>query len=43
LAQPNIGAAIASATSKSQLATLFEATELKLDKEDLNLLDQKSK
>lgn len=43
LAQPNIGAAIASATSKSQLTTLFEATELKLDKEDLNLLDQKSK
>lgn len=43
LAQPNIGAAIASATSKSQLASLFEATELKLDKEDLNLLDQKSK
>lgn len=43
LAQPNIGAAIASATSKTQLATLFEATELKLDKEDLNLLDQKSK
>lgn len=43
LAQPNIGAAIASATSKSQLATLFEATELKLDPEDLDLLDQKSK
>lgn len=43
LAQPNIGAAIASATSKTQLATLFEATELKLDPEDLDLLDQKSK
>jgi aryl-alcohol dehydrogenase-like predicted oxidoreductase len=41
LAQPNIGAAIASATSKTQLATLFEATELKLDKEDLDFIRPK--
>lgn len=35
LAQPHITAPIASATSESQLNTLFEATELKLDSEDL--------
>lgn len=35
LAQPHITAPIASATSESQLNTLFEATELQLDSEDL--------
>ncbi|GAB3994051.1 aldo/keto reductase [Spirosoma daeguense] len=39
LAQPHIGAPIASATSQSQLATLFAATILELDAEDLELLD----
>lgn len=38
LAQPNIDAPIASATSKSQLKTIFAAPEMKLDEEDLNLL-----
>ena len=39
LAQPNIDAPIASATSKSQLETIFAAPEMKLDEEDLNLLN----
>ncbi len=42
LAQPHIGAPIASATSQSQLETLFAATRLNLDKEDLELLDKAS-
>lgn len=42
LAQPHIGAPIASATSKPQLDSLFAAANLKLDKEDLELLDQAS-
>lgn len=43
LAQPHIGAPIVSATSKAQLETLFAAPELKLDREDLTLLDDASK
>lgn len=43
LAQPHLLAPIVSATSKSQLETLFAAPELKLDAEDLALLDQASK
>ncbi|MDD4515303.1 aldo/keto reductase [Massilibacteroides sp.] len=43
LAQPHIGAPIVSATSKSQLETLFNAPNLKLDTEDLELLDDVSK
>src|SRR5690606_20524736 len=43
LAQPHIGAALASATSKSQLETLFAAPKLQLDAEDLGLLDSVSK
>lgn len=43
LAQPHIGAPIASATSEKQLQTLFAAPELKLDSEDLALLDEASK
>ena len=43
LAQPNIGAPIASATSESQLETLFAAVDLNLDREDLALLDAASK
>ena len=43
LAQPHIGAPIASATSQNQLDTLFAATKLNLDKEDLELLDKASK
>lgn len=43
LAQPHIGAPIVSATSKSQLETLFAAPELKLDSEDLNILNEASK
>lgn len=43
LAQPHIGASIASATSLSQLETLFAATKLSLDKEDLKLLDKAGK
>ncbi|WP_053970215.1 aldo/keto reductase [Mangrovimonas sp. ST2L15] len=42
LAQPTIGAPIASATSQSQLKTLFEAPLLNLDAEDLELLDKAS-
>lgn len=43
LAQPHIGAPIASATGQDQLKTLFAATKLYLDKEDLELLDKASK
>lgn len=43
LAQPNIGAPIVSATSASQLVPLFAAPELRLDAEDLDLLDKASK
>lgn len=39
LAQPNIDAPIASATSKSQLETIFAAPQVKLDQEDLELLN----
>lgn len=39
LAQPHIGAPIVSATSPSQLDTLFAASELHLDTEDLTLLN----
>ncbi|MFT3750430.1 MAG: aldo/keto reductase [Agriterribacter sp.] len=39
LAQPHIGAPIASATSKSQLETFFAAPSLNLDSEDVGLLD----
>ena len=43
LAQPNIGAPIVSATSIAQLYTLFAATKVQLDAEDLALLDKASK
>lgn len=43
LAQPHIGAPIVSATSQSQLQTLFDAPELRLDAEDLALLNKTSK
>ena len=42
LAQSSIVASIVSATSKSQLQTLIDAPSLKLDKEDLDLLDKVS-
>ena len=43
MVQPHIGAPIASATSERHLETLFEAPTLKLDQEDLQLLDKASK
>ncbi|HML65199.1 MAG TPA: aldo/keto reductase [Dysgonomonas sp.] len=43
LAQPHVAAPIVSATSQSQLATLFAAPELLLDMEDLDVLDDASK
>lgn len=43
LAQPHIGAALASATDKFQLKTLFAAPNLQLTSEDLDLLDAVSK
>lgn len=43
LAQPTIAAPIVSATSQSQLETLFAAPNLRLDAEDLGLLDNASK
>lgn len=43
LAKPHIGAPIASATTQSQLETLFDASKLILDTEDLALLDNASK
>lgn len=42
LAQPNVGAPIASATSERHLKTLFEAPELALDSSDLDLLNKAS-
>ncbi|MFC3197983.1 aldo/keto reductase [Parapedobacter deserti] len=41
LAQPRIGAPVVSATSKRQLETIIAAPALKLDKEDLERLDQR--
>ncbi|MDO6516639.1 aldo/keto reductase [Zobellia uliginosa] len=43
MAQPHIAAPIVSATSKSQLQTLFDAPKLNLDTEDLELLETASK
>lgn len=43
LAQPHIDAPVVSATKQSQLETLIAAPELKLDTEDLGLLDVASK
>lgn len=43
LAQPNIGAPIVSATKISQLESVLAAPDLKLDSEDLELLDEMSK
>ena len=43
LAQPHIGAPIASATSQEQLETLFAASRLHLDADDLAVLDQASR
>ena len=43
LAQPHIGAPIASATKESHLKTMFDAPKLQLDSEDLELLDKASK
>lgn len=43
LAQPSITASIASATSKKQLQTLIDAPALRLDTDDLELLDEVSK
>jgi len=43
LAQPHVGAPIVSTTSQSQLQTLFDAPNLKLDANDLAVLDQASK
>ena len=40
---PHIGAPIASATSQSQLQTLFDAPNLNLDARDLTTLDKASK
>lgn len=42
LARPNIGAPIASATSTGHLQTMFDATQLQLDNEDLSLLNSAS-
>ncbi|MBU3024929.1 MULTISPECIES: aldo/keto reductase [Zobellia] len=43
MAQPHVAAPIVSATSKSQLQTLFDAPKLNLDTEDLELLETASK
>jgi aryl-alcohol dehydrogenase-like predicted oxidoreductase len=43
LNQPHVGAPIVSATSEKQLKTLFDAPELQLDAEDLEVLNQASK
>ena len=43
LAQPHIGAPIASATKESHLKTMFDAPKLQLDSEDLELLNTVSK
>ncbi|WP_019945715.1 aldo/keto reductase [Dyadobacter beijingensis] len=42
LHKPHIAAPIASATSQKQLETLFKATEIQLDLNDLSLLDEVS-
>ena len=42
LAQPHIAAPIVSATNKTQLQTILSAPELKLDAEDLELLNKQS-
>ncbi|RYY70827.1 MAG: aldo/keto reductase [Chitinophagaceae bacterium] len=42
LAQPHVGAPIASATSRAQLDDLFAAVKLKLDEEDLQILNAAS-
>ena len=42
-AQPHIGGPIASATSKEQLEQILSSTSLKLDKDDLVLLNKISK
>lgn len=43
LAQPNIGAPVVSASKVSHLNTIFEAPNLRLDSEDLSILDKASK
>ncbi len=43
LANPVITAPIVSATSRSQLQTIFDAPQLQLDKEDMELLDKASR
>lgn len=43
LAQAHVAAPIASATKRGQLETLFAAPQLKLDAEDLEILDHSSK
>ncbi len=43
LAKPDITAPIVSATSITQLETIFRAPELELDREDLDLLDKASR
>jgi len=43
MSQPHIGAPIVSATSESQLKTMFSAVQISLDKEDLQMLDTVSK
>ncbi|RNL91422.1 aldo/keto reductase [Sinomicrobium pectinilyticum] len=43
LAQPHIGAPIASATNEKQLQTLFDAPKLQLDTEDMQMLNNASK
>lgn len=42
MAQPNVDALLASVTDHHQLKTLFEAPNLKLNEEDLNMLNQAS-
>jgi aryl-alcohol dehydrogenase-like predicted oxidoreductase len=42
LTKPNVGAPIVSATNQSQLETMFDAPSLKLDADDLALLDKVS-
>ncbi len=43
LAQPSVGAAIASATNETQLTTLFAATSLVLHEDELTLLEEVSR
>lgn len=42
-AQPNIGGPVASATNDSQLNEILYSTTIKLDNDDLKLLDHVSK